>query len=82
MNESGTRKHLLEEAVTQKTHLLEEVLPRLFDKTGQLIDKRFHREVMRELWVLEGVIEHGFLYEVLQQVNNNFEKIDAVPQGY
>ena len=76
------RKHLLEEAVTQKTHLLEEVLPRLFDNTGQLIDKRFHREVMRELWVLEGVIEHGFRYEVLQQVNNNFEKIDAVPQGY
>ena len=37
---------------------------------------------MRELWVLDGVIEHGFRYEVLRQVNNNFEKIDAVPQGY
>ena len=44
---------------------MEEVLPGLFDEEGQLIDKRIHREVMRELWVLEGVIEHGFRYEVL-----------------
>ena len=76
------RGPLIEEAVTQKTHLTDEILPELFDETGQLIDNRIHREVMRELWVLDGIIEHGLRYEVLQQVNKNFEKIDSVPQGY
>ena len=38
--------------------------------------------MQRELWVLDGIIEHGFITKPLQKVSDNFEKIDAVPRGY
>ena len=40
------------------------------------------RAVQRELWVLDGLIEHGYTVKPLQRVSDNFEKIDAVPKGY
>ena len=40
------------------------------------------RAVQRELWVLDGLIEHGYTVKPLQRVSDHFEKIDAVPKGY
>ena len=40
------------------------------------------REVYRELWVLNGIIEKGFISQPLELIAKKFAKIDAVPSGY
>ena len=40
------------------------------------------RSLLRELWVLDGEILHGLPVEELQAIEQKFDKIDSVPQGY
>ena len=40
------------------------------------------RSFQRELWALDGALLHGLPVEELQAIEQKFEKIDSVPQGY
>ena len=40
------------------------------------------RSLQRELWALDGALLHGLPVEELQAIEQKFEKIDCVPQGY
>ena len=36
----------------------------------------------RDLWLLNGVLDHKLNGELLQEIAAKFRRIDAVPQGY
>lgn len=44
--------------------------------------QRVVRELRRELWVLAGLLDHGISYELLVQIVETYEKIDAVPSHH
>ena len=48
-----------------RTNLLEKEEPSVFNENGELLDKEMHRAIQRELWVLNGVLEHDFPIAVL-----------------
>ena len=76
------KESYLEEISNAKNLLLKKVQSGVLNENGLPLDDLTHRAIQRELWVLNGVLDHDFSITVLQKVAENFEKADAVPQGY
>ena len=38
--------------------------------------------MLRRLWVLDGVLEHGISLDLLEEIVEKYERIDAVPNHY
>ena len=72
----------LAEISNVRKKLLKQIESGVLDDNGLAFDDLTHRAMQREVWVLNGVLEHDFSITVLQKVAENFDKVDAVPQGY
>ena len=76
------KEEYLAEISNVRKKLLKQIESGVLDDNGLAFDDLTHRAMQREVWVLNGVLEHDFSITVLQKVAENFDKVDAVPQGY